>query len=43
MRQGLLYEQLLTRRARLTLTEGRVGGEELREVGRLAQLLGVPS
>jgi tetratricopeptide (TPR) repeat protein len=41
-RQGLLYDQLLTRRARLTLTEGREDGEELREVERLAQLLGTP-
>jgi tetratricopeptide (TPR) repeat protein len=42
MRQALVYEQLLTRRARLSLTEEPASGEELREVECLAQLLGVP-
>lgn len=42
--QGLLYEQLLVRRARLELTgPGQAGPEELRETERLAQLLGIPS
>jgi class 3 adenylate cyclase/tetratricopeptide (TPR) repeat protein len=44
LEQGLLYEQLLIRRARVELTDpGRVQPEELREIERLAQLLGIPS
>jgi tetratricopeptide (TPR) repeat protein len=42
--QGLLYEQLLARRARTTLSAREAqNSEELREIDRLAQLLGVDS
>jgi hypothetical protein len=38
--QGLLYEELLVRRARARLrTPGTEAEEELREIDRLAQLL----
>ncbi len=41
-KQGLLYEELLARRARFELGgEGADADEELREIDRLAQLLGV--
>ncbi len=41
-RQGLLYEQLLARQARFELGDpGAEADEELREIDRLAQLLGV--
>jgi class 3 adenylate cyclase/tetratricopeptide (TPR) repeat protein len=41
--QGQLYEQLLIRRARVELTgPGRAEPEELGEIERLAQLLGIP-
>jgi lipopolysaccharide biosynthesis regulator YciM len=40
--QGLLFEQLLARRARFELGDARAEAEEeLREIDRLAQLLGV--
>jgi class 3 adenylate cyclase len=44
LEQGLLYEQLLIRRARVELTDpAQVQPEELREIKRLAQLPGIPS
>jgi tetratricopeptide (TPR) repeat protein len=39
--QGQVYEQLLARRSRVALEDA--GVEELREIERLAQLLGIPS
>ena len=42
--QGLLYEQLLVRRARAELADGEgAKAEELREAERLAELLGIAS
>ena len=41
VRQGMLYEELLARRARIELSASEARSEELREVHRLAQLLGV--
>ena len=40
-RQGMLYEQLLVRQARLALGVAATSDEELREIERLAQLLGL--
>lgn len=43
LEQGLLYEQLLVRRARVALTgPGEAEPEEMREIERLAHLLGIP-
>ena len=44
-RQSLLYEQLLALRARFELVSGadlEPSGEDLREAGRLAEILGIP-
>ena len=43
LEQGLLYEQLLVRRARVEITDpAEVEPEELGEIERLAELLGIP-